>query len=74
MRNTEYGMRSENPSTISDGPPPFRQGRLSADKKEVASVQVIFPNRKTADEIVSELWDEVEKMQKEIDALKELMK
>ena len=43
---------------------------LSAEVKDIASVQVVFPDRKTADEIVAELWNAVDNLQKEINELK----
>ena len=62
MRNEEYGVRSENPTTAS-GPPPFRQGRLSSEVEEIASVQVLFPDRRTLDEVIAELRGKIEKLE-----------
>jgi hypothetical protein len=78
MRNAEYGMRSENPTTDESprhvvalsplgkgrkGPPPFRQGRLSTEVEEIASVQVLFPDRRTLDEVIAELRGKIEKLE-----------
>ena len=63
MQNAKFIMQNENPSTISDGPPPFRQGRLSAEVEEIASVQVLFPDRRTLDEVIAELREKIEKLE-----------
>ena len=41
------------------------QGRLEGglpDDKEIASVQVLFPDRKTLDEVIAELRNEIENL------------
>ena len=38
--------------------------------KEITSAQVLFPNRKTLDEVVKELWEKLDELQAEVNALK----
>ena len=69
MQNAEYehtippGGRAWNPS-------PTIQGRIESEIQEIASVQVIFPDRKTADEVTAELWEKVNTLQAEINEMK----
>ena len=69
VRNEEYEMRSATSSTAGGLPSSQREG-LKTEVPEIVSAQVIFPNRKTADEIVGELWEKVDALQAEVDALK----
>jgi hypothetical protein len=46
------------PPTEGASPFPTTQGRLSAEVEEIASVQVLFPDRKTLDEVIAELRKE----------------
>ena len=74
----KYGVKNDNPSTDEsprhvvalsplgkgrNGSPPFTQGRLSAEVEEIASVQVLFPDRKTLDEVIAELSDKIKKLE-----------
>ena len=38
-------------------------GRLSAEVEEIASVQVLFPDRRTLDEVIAELRGKIEKLE-----------
>jgi hypothetical protein len=71
MRNEEYGVRSENTSETEGASPfPTAKRRLSAEVEEIVSVQVLFPDRKTADIVVKELWEAVDNLQKKVEELK----
>lgn len=69
MRNAKYeqtilpGVRAWNPS-------PTIQGRIKSEIQEIASVQVVFPDRKTADEVITELREKVNTLQAEINEMK----
>ena len=62
MRNEEYGMRKATSSTASGPPSPQGEG-LKTEVEEIASVQVLFPDRRTLDEVIAELRDRIEKLE-----------
>jgi hypothetical protein len=51
------------PQTEGASPFPTTQGRLSAEVEEIASVQVLFPDRRTLDEVIAELRGKSEKLE-----------
>lgn len=62
MRNGEYGMRDSTPHPSAGG----RSKLLpyGAEVQEIVSAQVLFPNRKTLDEVIAELRKEIEELKK----------
>ena len=57
-------MRSDNTSETEGASPfPTAKGRLSAEVEEIASVQVLFPDRRTLDEVIAELRGKIEKLE-----------
>ena len=61
MRNGEYGMRDSTPHPSAGGrskPRPY-----GAVVQEIVSAQVLFPNRKTLDEVIAGLLEKIAKLE-----------
>ena len=65
MWNAEYGVRSVTPHQSPDGDSFPSRGSLESEVEEIASVQVLFPDRRTLDEVIAELRKEIETLKKE---------
>lgn len=65
MRNEEYGVRSVTPHQSPDGGSFPSRGSLESEVEEIASVQVLFPDRRTLDEVIAELRKEIETLKRE---------
>ena len=70
MQSKEYGIRSVTPHQSPDGDSFPSRGSLKSEVEEIASEQVVFPDRKTADIVVKELWEAVDTLQKKVEELK----
>lgn len=66
MRNAEYGMRSVTPHQSPDGDSFPSRGSLESEVEEITSVQVLFPDRRTLDEVIAELRDKIKKLESKV--------
>ena len=53
------------PSPMGDTSP-YTGEALNAEVEEIASVQVLFPDRRTLDEVIAELRGKIEKMETKV--------
>jgi hypothetical protein len=46
---------------------------IQTETKEISSAQILFPNRKTAEEVVKELWDAYDELNTKFENIKKEM-